>query len=229
MNDSNNKSRQSISGDLFEVLLVSQAPRLAKMLVDSIPDLTYERYIKDHKSIWNVAFPATSLAILRKYEGSELGKTFMVQMSAAINRAINDRAGNINLSLGEGQSNKTAIYPLSFAMLSLDKDSILSLTKLISTLSEHQKRAMMAIELGNQESAEKVLNTLISFDQEQFKAWADLMVPDEKPREKTEIEKKLSSDFDEFIGDAESYFKKETWLDRMARKARETKEKRGLM
>lgn len=208
------------------MLLVSQAPRLAKMLVDLIPDLTYERYIKDYKSIWNVAFPATSLAILRKYEGSELGKTFMVQMSAAINRAINDRAGNTNLSLGEGQSNKTAIYPLSFAMLSLDKDSILSLTKLISTLSEHQKRAMMSIELGGQEKAGKILNTLISFDQEQFKSWADLMVPEEKPREKTEIEKKLSSGWDEFVADANSYFQKETWFER---KLRETKEKRDLM
>ena len=203
--------------DLFEVLLVSQAPRLAKMLVDSIPDLTYERYIKDQKSIWNVAFPATSLAILRKYEGSELGKTFMVQMSAAINNAINERSGKTNLSLGEGQSNMTAIYPLSFAMLSLDKGSILILTKLISTLSEHQKRAMMAIELGDQEKAEKILKTLISFDQEQFKSWADLMVPDLKPREKTEIEKKLSSGWDEFVTDAENYFKKETWLDRLAK------------
>lgn len=92
MKNQNSTNRRSVSEDLAKIFLISEVPKLAKLLVDAIPDLTYERYMKDYKTIWNIALPAASFAILRKYADSELEKTFTVQMSAGISRAINERA-----------------------------------------------------------------------------------------------------------------------------------------
>jgi len=92
MKNQNGTNRRSVSEDLAKIFLISEAPKLAKLLVDAIPDLTYERYMKDYKTIWNIALPVASFAILRKYADSELEKTFTVQMSAGISRAINERA-----------------------------------------------------------------------------------------------------------------------------------------
>lgn len=94
MKNQESNNRKSLSENLAKVFIIHGVPELVKILIDAIPDLTYERYIKDYKTIWNTALPATSLAILQKYAGSELEKTFTVQLAAGINRALNERANS---------------------------------------------------------------------------------------------------------------------------------------
>jgi len=92
MKNQESNPRKSVSENLAKVFLIHSVPELAEILINAIPDLTYERYLKDYKAIWNIALPAASFAILRKYAGSELERTFTVQMAYGIRRAINKRA-----------------------------------------------------------------------------------------------------------------------------------------
>lgn len=94
MKKSQNPKRRSLSDNIAKIALVEQAPKLAKLIVEAIPDLTYEKYIKNYRKLWNIALPASSLALLRKFSDSdnELLKTFIVNMSAQIRREINERA-----------------------------------------------------------------------------------------------------------------------------------------
>jgi|GEM_PF-6891292 len=86
------KNNRTLAEDLAKVYIIFKVPELAELLVNAIPGLTYDRYIKDYRAIWNLALPATALTILRKYAGSELERTFAVQMAARISTAINNRA-----------------------------------------------------------------------------------------------------------------------------------------
>lgn len=86
--------KRPISEDIAKIVIISKAPDWAKMIVDAIPDLTYDNYLKNYKAIWNIALPASALLVIHRYVQSGLGKTFIVNMSAGIARAINDRAKN---------------------------------------------------------------------------------------------------------------------------------------
>lgn len=87
-----NRRKKSLSEDIAKVAIIFQSRKWAKMIVDSIPDLEYDDYLRNYKAIWNIVLPASSLLLMRKYATSDLEKTFLACMSAGIARAINERA-----------------------------------------------------------------------------------------------------------------------------------------
>lgn len=132
MKNQNGTNRRSVSENLAKIFLISEVPKLAKLLVDAIPDLTYERYMKDYKTIWNIALPAASFVILRKSADSELEKTFTVQMSAGISRAINERAKKIQPDYNDLSGNDGS------QGLGSDSEPTLRIKDCISFLNRHE-------------------------------------------------------------------------------------------
>lgn len=84
--------KRTISEDIAKIVIISKAPEWAKMIVDAIPNLKYDDYLKNYRAIWSIALPASTFLVMRKYVKGELGKTFTAHMSAGIARAINSRA-----------------------------------------------------------------------------------------------------------------------------------------
>lgn len=82
---------ESLGKTMGHMYIATQARELADLIVSAIPDLTYERYVKEYKTIWKIALPATALVVIHKFANGGMSKHFVASLSAAIGRAINER------------------------------------------------------------------------------------------------------------------------------------------
>ncbi|MFA5024517.1 MAG: hypothetical protein WC523_06215 [Patescibacteria group bacterium] len=219
-------ANKSWGNDLKQLFIEFGIPELIKILIDKVPDLTYEKFVSNYQKIWDVALPAFSFSVLRAFNAPDIVDEITTEILASAKIALGERTKDMK----EGRNSKPAgtenisrgpSSPLIRDLIGLIGDPDLpKFLNLINVLEEDQKNVLLNTSLRlPQADAISILRNVAKLEVEPFKLWVDAVAPKPKPkppREDTKFEKKMKEELGSFTNDLKSFLEKPTWLEKLA-------------
>lgn len=219
--------RSSFFDNALKSVIPIIVPAIAKRIIDLIPpDSTLEDVLRDYNNYWNKVAPVVSLMVLQLTNLPELAEDMVVQLNAEVAKEIKLKYVSNNFGFKNLLAEKKD-FSIYLSMTALDKTDFVQFMKLLQSVSEHQRQAISSISFDSKDEAKNLLSNLIILEEEQFKAWAEIISPTEKPRVKTEFEKNAENGLKNFVTDMNTFFAKETWFERKARELKAAKENKS--
>jgi len=214
------KKGPSITSDAIKAALPEAVKFGVETFLKLIPaNSKLEDVLKKYKNYWPALAPLISLTIERITNLSDIGDDILSGVNSEIARQLKEKYSD-DEDINPVKTGKE--FPLSSAMTSLTKDELVMFTGLLQALPEKQRKKLLAMEFGGKESAKEFIKILAALDEEQFKAWAEVMSPVDKPRVDSKFETDVKEGLNQFKDDAKDFFKKDSWVTSLAKK-------RGLM
>lgn len=215
------KQKSKILSDALKGVIPIAVPFAAKFIINMVPDNSkLEDFLKNYKNYWEKVAPTLSTIVMQLTNAPEFVDDIVAELSAEVARAIkekySDEDGNLKVSRG---SKKEMVRVVS-AMALLKKAQFTKLISLINSrdVSIKQRKDILNFEVSpNQDEAIKFVATLSLLTQDQFNDWVALISPILPPKEKTELEKKLSEGWNDFQTDANKFFAKDSLVTRIAK------------
>lgn len=214
----NGKGKENTSQNAFKLLMPIAVPYAVKQLLALVPPGSkVDDFFAKYKENWGKVSAAVTMLVLQVTKMPDLADDFVTELSAEVARVIREKYTD-----GENLKDITPAktgneFPISAAMTSLTKDELVDFTGLLQALPEKQRKKILALDLGGKESTKEFIKILVTLNEAQFKSWAEVMSPAEKPKVETEFEKNARIGLNEFKDDARSYFQKDSWFVRRAK------------
>ncbi len=218
-------ANKSWGNDLKQLFIEFAIPQLVKVLVDKIPDMTYEKFVMNYQKVWDAILPGFSFAILRAFNAPEVMDEITTEILASAKLAFDDRTEDIKERGGAAKktpatSATAKSAPIKHLLGALSPGEFANMLTLISELDEDQRVLLMNTNLDlNQRDALTVLKNASALATTTFKLWADGVAP--KPVAKTptpdsKIEKFVKDGLKDLGTDAKGFFAKKSWLEKLA-------------
>lgn len=212
-----------VFSDAFKLLMPIAVPYAVKQLLALVPPGSkVDDFFAKYKENWSKVSAAVTMMVLQITNMPDLADDFVAELNAEVARVIKEKYSD-GENLKDINPVKTGSeFPISAAMTSLTKDELVVFTGLLKALSEKQRKKILCMEFSGKENTKEFIKILVALDEAEFKAWAEVMSPSDKPKTDTELEKNLKDGLNGFKTDAGSFLKRDSWL---VRKAKE----KGLM
>ncbi len=217
----NGKGKENTFQNAFKLLMPIAVPYAVKQILALVPPGSkVDDFFLKYRENWGKVSAAVTMLVLQVTKMPDLADDLVTELSAEVARVIREKYSDGENLTGINPVKTGQEFPLSAAMTSLTKDELVVFTGLLQALSEKQRKKVLAMDFGGKGSTEEFIKTLVTLDEPQFKAWAEVMSPADKPHVDSEFEKNVKESFTQFKGDATTFFGKETWLERKLREAK---------
>lgn len=205
--------------DALVMLMPIAVPYAVKKLFALVPrGSRVDEFFEHYKEHWTAVSTVVGDFILGITNLPDLGDDLVAEFSAEVARTIKERYSEGEYLKDITSEKNGVIFPVSIAMATLSKAELVKFVKLLNVLPEDQRKKVLALEMGGKEDTKEYTKTLVSLNEDQFKAWAAIIAPVKKPKVDTEFEKNIKEGVSEFKSDAKNYFQKDSWAVRLAKR-----------
>jgi len=212
------KVKKKSPADALKSIMPIVIPYAAKMLINLVPaGSKVEDFFVKYKSYWEKVAPAISMLVLQLTNMPDIADDVMAELSAEIARAIKEKYSDGETFKDVKPEKDSGVFPISFAMASLNKDELSAFTVRLQLLNEKQRKKVLALELGGKDATKEFIKVLIALDETVFKAWVDVIAPVTEPKPDSAFEKAVKEGLNEFTQDSKKYFQKDSYFVRLAK------------
>jgi hypothetical protein len=217
-NTGNGKGKENPLQNAFKLLMPIAVPYAVKQLLALVPPGSkVDDFFAKYKENWGKVSAAVTMLVLQITKMPDLADDLVTELSAEVARVIKEKYSDGENLIDINPEKTGKEFSLSAAMPSLTKNKLVIFTGLLQALPEKQRKKILAMDFGGKELTKEFIKTLVTLDEPQFKAWAEVMSPADKPHVDTEFEKNIKEGLNEFKSDAKSYFQKDSWAVRLAK------------
>lgn len=210
--------KKKLVTDAFKAIMPIAVPFAVKKLIALVPEGSkLEDFFINYQEHWGKVAPAMTTLILQITNMPEFADDIVAELSAEVARTIKEKYSDGEKIKNPNAEKAASFFPISFAMTSLDKNDLTVFTGLVQSLPEKQRKKVLALEFGSKDDTKVFLKTLVTLEEAQFKAWAEIMAPIVAPKPDSKFEQAVKTGLNEFSDDTKSFFKKDSYFTKLAK------------
>lgn len=215
------KTKSKLASDALKISMPVVVPIAVEFIINKIPvGSKLDDVIRDYDKYWEKVVPLVSGLVLQLTNMPEFVDEIVAEVGAEVVRALKKRNSEESSTSEVKKSVKENFFSISYVMATAKTKDMIKFQELLKSISEKQKKSVLGYGLNEKEDVKILFHNFISMTETQFKDWVEIMFPAEKPREKPEFEKKAEESLKKFGEDSNSFFSKETWLEKSLREAK---------
>lgn len=215
------KPKNAAMTDALKVAMPIVAPFVTKLIIDMIPaGSKLEDILEKYGSYWDKIVPVATTLILQLTNMPDMADEILAEVGAEVVRLVKEKYSKDapevkKIKVGE------SFFPISSVMATAEQKELIDFMALIQSVSQKQRRSILEYGAKDEKNAKKIFSNLALMTEAQFKDWAEIMFPTEAPKTKSELEQNLAKSMEELKRDTNNFFDKETWLEKIALKAKQ--------